>query len=990
MPEFNYESLDPGNAKTDPLRNNIRLRHIIMCQPSPPEFEKVDADVMTEAEMNYIKMRNACIKTAIKILCTEHRWDHHPSCFKKDDWACRYQLPHRGHGATSMQDDLHFEIQRKVSLGMEYFNGSNNLILYTFRCNHDVRVLVTGGGADSVYYATKYTHKEQHDIDNVASLELIALDRRIEKEKLEPQMTVLDKARRRLSSMLYNVTSKQEIAMTLACQFVISKKTCAYTSHDFTPILLVQFINFMNDKEIYMSLERKNDYGNIDEKKDDADFEFVPSGQLLDYIGRHESLVHMCTFDFVKVFEKCTRRGREEPHVLLFQSEHPQHETHCLQKRSEKKLESLLLDVFIGPRFPDLDKFNEDDGEKKRTLYAQMTLILFKPFRKKEDLLVEMMEDEEKSQWWESFLHWKSNDATQEQLQFLENVQDYHIGKRRAKEIRQHNKNSTWFCENDERFEEEYCIHTFDGDENRDAAEGDAYVSSNIMSSSELVGSPNHSLLPPHCLVRNRKTRNRAQSMYARASGTLDAGIESLKKGMIRIFDENQNVPTASSSDKDSNGVDNLCTMFAPTASQALSGTYHCDHNNGVEDVSRLLDNLKNEIQDQVAERIQNTHPQSDDDVRTIFEDAKFFPLTVETLEEALRDNQYQPLSDEERKQQKRIKDPFDEEVELLTTPRIQLVSQRFQLNRLQHIAFSIIAHELLLSTMDDEEKEKVPTVLRFCDAHFSEKRSMYLTGEGGTGKSEVIKAALYFARCWGCVDMVKTAAPTGKAGSLIWGTTIHSLFDINITESDEDDMNGYSVSRRRRRKQQLMSACEEMKNKFACFKILIIDEVSMMDQRLLSDVNLRLQTLRESTEPFGGVFMVFSGDFYQLDPACRRPCVYEKPRRHADDVVGQSSVTDETAQNEKIRVMKGRSSTKTICRFEELLSAYNLWRLPKHCIILVENMRVLDDPLYADFTHRGRYGQWDRDYADYLNAKHCISALSSNADPNKRRQTRC
>jgi ATP-dependent DNA helicase PIF1 len=62
------------------------------------------------------------------------------------------------------------------------------------------------------------------------------------------------------------------------------------------------------------------------------------------------------------------------------------------------------------------------------------------------------------------------------------------------------------------------------------------------------------------------------------------------------------------------------------------------------------------------------------------------------------------------------------------------------------------------------------------------------------------------------------------------------------------------------------------MKNRYAksTWKgtdILVIDEVSMMSQKLFEMLDAIGKTIRRNSKPFGGIQVIFSGDFYQLPP---------------------------------------------------------------------------------------------------------------------------
>ena len=48
---------------------------------------------------------------------------------------------------------------------------------------------------------------------------------------------------------------------------------------------------------------------------------------------------------------------------------------------------------------------------------------------------------------------------------------------------------------------------------------------------------------------------------------------------------------------------------------------------------------------------------------------------------------------------------------------------------------------------------------------------------------------------------------------------------------------------------------------------ILIIDEISMMSQYIFEMIDYISKRIRKSKEPFGGIQIICSGDFYQLPP---------------------------------------------------------------------------------------------------------------------------
>lgn len=123
---------------------------------------------------------------------------------------------------------------------------------------------------------------------------------------------------------------------------------------------------------------------------------------------------------------------------------------------------------------------------------------------------------------------------------------------------------------------------------------------------------------------------------------------------------------------------------------------------------------------------------------------------------------------------------------------------------------------------------------------------AVFVTGKAGTGKSTFIRY-LQNLRNWAMV----TAAPTGIAALNCRGQTIHSLFSL------PGRMISASEIRASARNQMLFEKLE----------LLVIDEASMMRADLVDIVDQCLKKWRRSTEPFGGVQVLFVGDLLQLPP---------------------------------------------------------------------------------------------------------------------------
>lgn len=134
---------------------------------------------------------------------------------------------------------------------------------------------------------------------------------------------------------------------------------------------------------------------------------------------------------------------------------------------------------------------------------------------------------------------------------------------------------------------------------------------------------------------------------------------------------------------------------------------------------------------------------------------------------------------------------------------------------------------------------------------------NVFLTGEPGAGKTYVINQYIAWLEAAGL--SVAVTASTGIAATHIGGMTIHSWSGIGI----RDTLTQYDLDK--------ISTNEKVVRRAKKAHVLIIDEVSMLDGRLLDMVNLVLKTVRQREEPFGGLQVVFVGDFFQLPPVTRR-----------------------------------------------------------------------------------------------------------------------
>jgi len=132
--------------------------------------------------------------------------------------------------------------------------------------------------------------------------------------------------------------------------------------------------------------------------------------------------------------------------------------------------------------------------------------------------------------------------------------------------------------------------------------------------------------------------------------------------------------------------------------------------------------------------------------------------------------------------------------------------------------------------------------------------RSALLTGAAGTGKTYLLNTFITQARKRG--KKVSVTATTGLAATHLGGNTIHSWSGIGVS----DHLPNNFFERLSKTRRDVISKTD----------VLIIDEISMLHDFRLDMIDKVLRTVRENDQPFGGIQLVMSGDFFQLPPVNR------------------------------------------------------------------------------------------------------------------------
>jgi len=137
----------------------------------------------------------------------------------------------------------------------------------------------------------------------------------------------------------------------------------------------------------------------------------------------------------------------------------------------------------------------------------------------------------------------------------------------------------------------------------------------------------------------------------------------------------------------------------------------------------------------------------------------------------------------------------------------------------------------------------------------FKRNENLFITGPGGTGKTKLIKYLVADTKLTG--RKLQVCALTGCAAVLLNcnARTIHSWSGIRLAKSDRDKIIE-SVIKSRRSVQAWKSV-----------NTLIVDEISMMSKKIFEILDEIGKRVRRCSAPFGGIQVIFTGDFFQLPP---------------------------------------------------------------------------------------------------------------------------
>ena len=156
---------------------------------------------------------------------------------------------------------------------------------------------------------------------------------------------------------------------------------------------------------------------------------------------------------------------------------------------------------------------------------------------------------------------------------------------------------------------------------------------------------------------------------------------------------------------------------------------------------------------------------------------------------------------------------------------------------------------------LENKELQNALQIIQFT------RRSLFLTGKAGTGKSTFLR---YIAANTKKKHVV--LAPTGIAAINAGGSTLHSFFKLPFHPLLPNDSR-YNA----RNMRETLKYNGEKRKLLRELELIIIDEISMVRADIIDFIDRVLRIYcRNMREPFGGKQLLLVGDIYQLEPVIR------------------------------------------------------------------------------------------------------------------------
>ena len=175
--------------------------------------------------------------------------------------------------------------------------------------------------------------------------------------------------------------------------------------------------------------------------------------------------------------------------------------------------------------------------------------------------------------------------------------------------------------------------------------------------------------------------------------------------------------------------------------------------------------------------------------------------------------------------------------------------------NTVKRIVLSSTACSVTSNTVDEPNLDHLSPEQLYAYNRFTNGNNLFITGPGGTGKTRLIQHLLDYAHQ--THRTIQICAMTGCAAVLLNcnARTLHSWSGIKLAKGTQKAVVDSVLKNKRAVAQWRKTKC------------LVLDEVSMLSKKVFEIIEQIARRTTKINLPFGGMQVVFTGDFYQLPP---------------------------------------------------------------------------------------------------------------------------
>ena len=846
-------------------------------------------------------------------------------------------------------DSIEVVVTRKR--GCEYVSNYNPTHLEVFRCNTNVRVVCASPG--QLYYTTTYATKVPDAADSTSRM-VSAFERAVHRHESSNK----DAASKgvSLAFTLFNAfTSTMEIPSTIAALWLLRpNKDINYYSHAFVNVHLNLLDNYVNNKHHTMyhfvparktkvpapNTDWSAAFGNATNGDDDdathaqhdaaadvaddatahapptflapPDGNFVPSHQaIVDYQHRPASMKNMAFFWFISLYHRTSCSAPSADETKRFLKSHPQHATSMLTKRAIQ-----CVPKFTGKRMPDTDAFdikNSADPQARR--YCCLALALYKPWSQDHPLRTADDDHDVLPAWTDAYDEWINSTRTDE---------DHGHGHDDATD-EDHgpgHDNATLL---------DHAKHMLKHHQHYYLSKKIAGTSTARQNLSDQV-TLNSSFCPP--VDFDSYDLAQMEQSVADSDALAPFPTKSIPVRLHNYLTEasGPRPPLPSSDDHDAR----TATLAQLTTAMKRRPITHVPQFTDLVKcptcrVHHQPDHATGTHGQQSCASC-NTHgPSPSHDDATLASNA----VIVDSAEVggALQNTVAASAAKHAHRHGLKPMPAFPTPAEAVDHAQ---TSTGHAWNAEQRATFTFGAAVIVRIFLNSQrDRAGIPALFRHharatlksMGVDGNDPCTCFISGQGGSGKSTIIKALLAFASAWNVADLVQPSAYIGTAAVAIGGVTT-----IQHTQA-------------RRPKKVYGTPLQQQ-------RLHIIDEVSLMGQADLGLIDKSLRQIKRTNQPFGGADVFFIGDHSQLPPVKRCP-LWRRP--DSDDLRAMDMPAGASHQSESV--------------------GFAVWNNLSHAFFLSQNFRAKKDPDYQQFLARVREGAISTSDYDRLRQRRIANA---------------